>query len=58
MNLSSDDYLELDNDIIWDLIWKPDPYFENEKAGKIHTIMKKNELVRLSSDGTISYSAR
>lgn len=58
LNLSHLRYVEFSDGYVWDAIWMPDAYFENEKSAKLHTVMKKNQFLRLSSDGNIFLSTR
>lgn len=39
-------------------IWTPDIYFENEKTGYRHTILKPNEELRIYANGSLLYSLR
>ena len=46
------------NWIFLDTIWKPDTYLVGGRESFLHSITSPNRLVRLSGDGTISYSQR
>ncbi|GAU93884.1 hypothetical protein RvY_05751-2 [Ramazzottius varieornatus] len=46
------------NNLMLDMIWKPDTYFRNGKEYYVHTITTANKLLRLSPNGDITYSMR
>ena len=58
LNLTNKEYIGFSPGYVWDKIWLPDGYFENEKDGKFHTIMTKNQFLRLYQDGTVYFSTR
>jgi hypothetical protein len=58
LNLTDKEYIGFSPGFVWDKIWLPDAYFENEKQGKVHTLMRKNQFLRLYQDGTVYYSTR
>lgn len=39
-------------------IWVPDTFFANDKHSFLHEVTEKNKMIRLSSDGSISYGMR
>lgn len=39
-------------------IWVPDTFFPNEKRAYYHTLTTPNELLRISSNGTVLRSIR
>uniref|UniRef100_H2ZIZ9 Uncharacterized protein n=1 Tax=Ciona savignyi TaxID=51511 RepID=H2ZIZ9_CIOSA len=49
--------LTLDNRVV-DKIWVPDTYFVNDKKSFIHTVTRKNKMLRIQQDGTIFYGLR
>nr|CAB3248026.1 gamma-aminobutyric acid receptor subunit beta-3-like [Phallusia mammillata] len=49
--------LTLDNNVV-DKIWVPDTYFVNDKKSYIHTITRKNRMLRINPDGTVFYGLR
>ena len=38
--------------------WVPDIYFPNEKKASFHNVMNENKMMKLSKNGTVSYTAR
>ncbi|XP_028411264.1 glycine receptor subunit alpha-4-like isoform X2 [Dendronephthya gigantea] len=58
LNLTKRDYIGFSPGFVWERIWLPDAYFENEKGGKFHTIMRDNKFLRLYQDGSVFYSTR
>ena len=58
LNLTEKDYVSFSPDFISNKIWLPDAYFENEKEGKFHTIMRTNQFLRLYNDGSVLFSTR
>nr|XP_027203040.1 gamma-aminobutyric acid receptor subunit alpha-3-like [Dermatophagoides pteronyssinus] len=39
-------------------IWVPDTFFANDKNSFLHEVTEKNKMVRLKSDGSVSYGMR
>lgn len=39
-------------------IWVPDTFFANDKNSFLHDVTEKNKMVRLQSDGQITYGMR
>ncbi|UXI22538.1 nose resistant to fluoxetine protein 6-like [Sarcoptes scabiei] len=39
-------------------IWIPDTFFANDKNSFLHEVTEKNKMVRLKSDGSVSYGMR
>lgn len=39
-------------------IWVPDTFFANDKNSFLHDVTEKNKMVRLKSDGHITYGMR
>ncbi|CAH1777321.1 unnamed protein product [Owenia fusiformis] len=39
-------------------IWTPPLYFPNEKKGELHTMIIPNKLIRVTPNGTVTYSIR
>ena len=58
LNLTDKEYIGFSSSSILDKIWLPDVYFDNEKEGKFHTIMKRNQFLRLYQNGLIYFSSR
>ncbi|XP_076352468.1 gamma-aminobutyric acid receptor subunit beta-like isoform X2 [Tachypleus tridentatus] len=58
LSFSNDSYeLTLSGDFA-DKIWVPDTFFANDKNSFLHEVTEKNKMVRLQSDGHISYGMR
>ena len=58
LNLTEKEYVSFSPDFISNKMWLPDTYFDNEKEGKLHTIMRNNQFLRLYRDGSIFFSTR
>ena len=58
LNLTEKEYIKFSPDFISSKMWLPDGYFDNEKEGKVHTIMRTNEYFRLHRDGSVYFSTR
>lgn len=41
-----------------DKIWVPDLFFANDKNSFLHEVTEKNKMIRLKSNGEISYGMR
>ncbi|XP_022236490.1 gamma-aminobutyric acid receptor subunit beta-like isoform X2 [Limulus polyphemus] len=58
LSFSNDSYeLTLSGDFA-DKIWVPDTFFANDKNSFLHEVTEKNKMIRLQSDGHISYGMR
>lgn len=56
---SQDDNIELTlSGDFAERIWVPDTFFANDKNSFLHEVTEKNKMVRLKSDGSISYGMR
>lgn len=58
LSFSSENYeLTLSGDFA-EKIWVPDTFFANDKNSFLHEVTEKNKMIRLKSDGSISYGMR
>jgi hypothetical protein len=39
-------------------VWDPDVFFPNEKTGRLHDILGKNEVYKIYPNGTVWHSTR
>ncbi|OTF77896.1 hypothetical protein BLA29_001624 [Euroglyphus maynei] len=39
-------------------IWVPDTFFANDKNSFLHEVTEKNKMIRLQSNGSVSYGMR
>ena len=46
------------SNITIDDIWIPDTYFENAKNSYFHSVTVPNRMVKIDSDGIVSYNVR
>ena len=58
LNLTEKEYIRFSPDFFLSKMWLPDGYFDNEKEGKVHTIMRTNQYLRLYPNGTVYSSTR
>ena len=54
--IPEDDYVT--SNITVDKIWIPDTYFENAKKSYFHSVTVPNNMLRIRSDGTVTYNVR